>query len=199
MKKNLIHIVLVALFAVFAFPQQADAQLGGLLKKVKKGVESVTKATGVSADVKAAGTEVAIPSGGTMINPFAEAMDVELVGCYGKSTSENYGTAYLVLKLKMKLNKTSVLLSGNENGNKTMAVDADGNAYQTSAMGGTRRDVTEGIFVKVKIDDPQQQFADVKKSVKEFQLVKLSVYIDPQHRGAITFKNVPVLWDVEPE
>lgn len=43
MKKNLIHIVLVALFAVFAFPQQADAQLGGLLKKVKKGVESVTK------------------------------------------------------------------------------------------------------------------------------------------------------------
>lgn len=199
MKKNLIHIVLVALFAVFAFPQQADAQLGGLLKKVKKGVESVTKATGVSADVKAAGTEVAIPSGGTMINPFSEAMDVELVGCYGKSTSENYGTAYLVLKVKMKLNKTSVLLSGNENGNKTMAVDADGNAYQTSAMGGTRRDVTEGIFVKVKIDDPQQQFADVKKSVKEFQLVKLSVYIDPQHRGAITFKNVPVLWDVEPE
>lgn len=199
MKKNLIHIVLVALFAVFAFPLQADAQLGGLLKKVKKGVESVTKATGVSADAKAAGTEVAIPSGGIMINPFAEAMDVELVGCYGKSTSENYGTAYLVLKVKMKLNKTSVLLSGNENGNKTMAVDADGNAYQTSAMGGTRRDVTEGIFVKVKIDDPQQQFADVKKSVKEFQLVKLSVYIDPQHRGAITFKNVPVLWDVEPE
>lgn len=199
MKKNLIHIVLVALFAVFAFPLQADAQLGGLLKKVKKGVESVTKATGVSADAKAVGTEVAIPSGGTMINPFAEAMDVELVGCYGKSTSENYGTAYLVLKVKMKLNKTSVLLSGNENGNKTMAVDADGNAYQTSAMGGTRRDVTEGIFVKVKVDDPQQQFKDVKKSVKEFQLVKLSVYIDPQHRGAITFKNVPVLWDVEPE
>lgn len=199
MKKNLIHIVLVALFAVFAFPQQADAQLGGLLKKVKKGVESVTKATGVSADVKAAGTEVAIPSGGTMINPFAEAMDVELVGCYGKSTSENYGTAYLVLKVKMKLNKTSVLLSGNENGNKTMAVDADGNAYQTSAMGGTRRDVTEGIFVKVKIDDPQQQFADVKKSVKEFQLIKMSVYIDPQYRGALTFKNVPVLWDVDPE
>lgn len=199
MKKNLIHIVLVALFAVFAFPQQADAQLGGLLKKVKKGVESVTKATGVSVDAKAAGTEVAIPSGGTMINPFAEAMDVELVGCYGKSTSENYGTAYLVLKLKMKLNKTSVLLSGNENGNKTMAVDADGNAYGTSAMGGTRRDVTEGIFVKVKVDDPQQQFKDVKKSVKEFQLIKMSVYIDPQYRGALTFKNVPVLWDVEPE
>lgn len=199
MKKNLIHIVLVSLFAVFAFPQQADAQLGGLLKKVKKGVESVTKATGVSADAKAAGTEVAIPSGVTMINPFAEAMDVELVGCYGKSTSENYGTAYLVLKLKMKLNKTSVLLSGNENGNKTMAVDADGNAYGTSAMGGTRRDVTEGIFVKVKVDDPQQQFKDVKKSVKEFQLIKMSVYIDPQYRGALTFKNVPVLWDVDPE
>lgn len=36
MKKNLIHIVLVALFAVFAFPQQADAQLGGLLKKSRK-------------------------------------------------------------------------------------------------------------------------------------------------------------------
>lgn len=199
MRKKSFYTFLIVAVAFLAFPLSADAQLGGLLKKVKKGVESVTKATGVSADAKAAGTEVAIPSGGTMINPFAEAMDVELVGCYGKSTSENYGTAYLVLKVKMKLNKTSVLLSGNENGNKTMAVDADGNAYQTSAMGGTRRDVTEGIFVKVKIDDPQQQFADVKKSVKEFQLVKLSVYIDPQHRGAITFKNVPVLWDVEPE
>ena len=198
MRKKSFYTFLIVAVAFLAFPLSADAQLGGLLKKVKKGVENVTNVTKVT-DAEAGGKEVAIPSGGTMINPFAEAMDVELVGCYGKSTSENYGTAYLVLKLKMKLNKTSVLLSGNENGNKTMAVDADGNAYQTSAMGGTRRDVTEGIFVKVKIDDPQQQFADVKKSVKEFQLVKLSVYIDPQHRGAITFKNVPVLWDVEPE
>ena len=199
MKRKSFYTFLIVAVAFLAFPLSADAQLGGLLKKVKKGVESVTNATNKATDAATGGKEVAIPSGGTMINPFSEAMDVELVGCYGKSTSENYGTAYLVLKLKMKLNKTSVLLSGNENGNKTMAVDADGNAYGTSAMGGTRRDVTEGIFVKVKVDDPQQQFKDVKKSVKEFQLIKMSVYIDPQHRGALTFKNVPVLWDVDPE
>lgn len=198
MRKKSFYTFLIVAVAFLAFPLSADAQLGGLLKKVKKGVENVTNVTKVT-DAEAGGKEVAIPSGGTMINPFAEAMDVELVGCYGKSTSENYGTAYLVLKLKMKLNKTSVLLSGNENGNKTMAVDADGNAYGTSAMGGTHRDVTEGIFVKVKVDDPQQQFKDVKKSVKEFQLIKMSVYIDPQYRGALTFKNVPVLWDVDPE
>lgn len=198
MRKKSFYTFLIVAVAFLAFPLSADAQLGGLLKKVKKGVENVTNVTKVT-DAEAGGKEVAIPSGGTMINPFAEAMDVELVGCYGKSTSENYGTAYLVLKLKMKLNKTSVLLSGNENGNKTMAVDADGNVYGTSAMGGTRRDVTEGIFVKVKVDDPQQQFKDVKKSVKEFQLIKMSVYIDPQYRGALTFKNVPVLWDVDPE
>lgn len=198
MRKKSFYTFLIVAVAFLAFPLSADAQLGGLLKKVKKGVENVTNVTKVT-DAEAGGKEVAIQSGGTMINPFAEAMDVELVGCYGKSTSENYGTAYLVLKLKMKLNKTSVLLSGNENGNKTMAVDADGNVYGTSAMGGTRRDVTEGIFVKVKVDDPQQQFKDVKKSVKEFQLIKMSVYIDPQYRGALTFKNVPVLWDVDPE
>ena len=183
MKKNLIHIVLVALFAVFAFPLQADAQLGGLLKKVKKGVENVTKATGVSADAKAAGTEVAIPSGGTMINPFAEAMDVELVGCYGKSTSENYGTAYLVLKLKMKLNKTSVLLSGNENGNKTMAVDADGNAYQTSAMGGTRRD--RGHFCQGKDRRPAAAVCgreEVCQGVPARQAVRV-------HRSATSWRH----------
>lgn len=130
MRKKSFYTFLIVAVAFLAFPLSADAQLGGLLKKVKKGVENVTNVTKVT-DAEAGGKEVAIPSGGTMINPFAEAMDVELVGCYGKSTSENYGTAYLVLKLKMKLNKTSVLLSGNENGNKTMAVDADGNAYGT--------------------------------------------------------------------
>lgn len=203
MKRNIIRTLIIAVAAMFAMPQTADAQIGNLLKKAKKAVEAVTGTTDTkTAEAKDAGTqaaEVAVASGGTMINPFSEAADIELVGCYGKSTSENFGTAYLVLKVKMKLNKNHINLSGNENGNKTMAIDADGNAYSTSAMGGMGCDVTEGVFVKLKIDAPQQQFQDVKKSVKEFQLIKMSIYIDPQHRGALTFKNVPIQWDVEPE
>lgn len=203
MKRNIIRTFIIAVAAIFAMPQTADAQIGNLLKKAKKAVETVTGTTDAkTADAKDAGTqatEVAIASGGTMINPFSDAADIELVGCYGKSTSENFGTAYLVLKVKMKLNKNRIILSGNENGNKTMAIDADGNSYGTSAMGGMGCDVTEGVFVKLKVDAPQQQFKDVKKSVKEFQLIKMSIYIDPQYRGALTFKNVPIQWDVEPE
>ena len=203
MKRNIIRTFIIAVAAVFAVPQTADAQIGNLLKKAKKAVETVTGTTDAkTAEAKDAGTqatEVAIASGGTMINPFSDAADIELVGCYGKSTSENFGTAYLVLKVKMKPNKNRIILSGNENGNKTMAIDADGNSYGTSAMGGMGCDVTEGVFVKLKVDAPQQQFKDVKKSVKEFQLIKMSIYIDPQYRGALTFKNVPIQWDVEPE
>lgn len=92
---------------------------------------------------------VAIPSGGTMQNPLAQAADIELVGAYGKSTSENYGTVYLVLRVKMKANKSRIGFGGSINNEKTMAVDQDGNAYITGTLGQYFKDVTEGIAVKV--------------------------------------------------
>ena len=117
MKRYIIRTLIIAVAAMFAMPQTADAQIGNLLKKAKKAVEAVTGTTDTkTAEAKDAGTqaaEVAVASGGTMINPFSEAADIELVGCYGKSTSENFGTAYLVLKVKMKLNKNRINLSGN--------------------------------------------------------------------------------------
>lgn len=48
-------------------------------------------------------SKVTIASGGYMINPLSKAMDVELVGCYGKGKSVNFGDVYLVLKVKMNL------------------------------------------------------------------------------------------------
>lgn len=74
-------------------------------------------------------------SGAIVENPFSQVMDVQLIGAYGQSTSQNYGTINLVLKVKMIANESRVLLGGQENflsasqSVKTMCVDQDGNTY----------------------------------------------------------------------
>lgn len=134
-----------------------------------------------------------------MTNPLSAAAEIELVGAYGKSTSANYGTVYLVLKVKMILNKSRISFGGNINADKTMAVDQDGNAYATGTMGQFPKDVTEGMFVKVVLDDKDGQFLDVKKTATTLQQIRLGCFIDANHKGMITFRDVPVRWDVEPE
>lgn len=178
----------------------ANAQFGNILKKAKQTLEAVTGTEqNTSTTTTPAVGSVAIPSGGTMQNPFASAVDIELVGAYGKSTSENYGTVYLVMKVKMLANEKRIGLGGTMNGEKTMAVDQDGNSYITGTMGQFYKDVTEGIAVKVTLDDKYGEFADVKKTAKVMQVIKLGCYINAANRGMITFKDVPVLWDVTPQ
>lgn len=188
---------LAALLAFCAMP--AEAQFGNLLKKVKKTVETVTGTPDMPASkVMQKNQEVAVPSGGTMENPLSSDLDIELVGAYGKSTSANYGTVYLVMKVKMILNKSNVKFGGEMNNTRTMAVDQDGNSYFTeNRYVGTEVPVTEGMFVKVKLDNVQ--FKDVKKSTATMQMIRVACWIDVDHKGMITFKNIPVKWDVEPE
>ena len=82
-------------------------------KKAKQALETVTGTEQTTTGNAAAGAAtVAIPSGGTMQNPLAQAADIELVGAYGKSTSENYGTVYLVLRVKMKANESRIGFGG---------------------------------------------------------------------------------------
>lgn len=177
----------------------ANAQLGNILKKVKKAAETVTGKATDSSDTDAATTKaVAIPSGGTMENPLASAVDIELVGAYGKTTSANYGEVYLVLKVKMLANKSRISLSGGIQGGKTMAVDQDGNTYFSKYTVSDERQVTEGVFVNVKLDSERGRFVDVKKTATTLQLIKLACFIDSDHHGFIQFKDVPVKWDVEP-
>lgn len=134
-----------------------------------------------------------------MENPLAGVLDVELVGAYGKSTSLNYGTVYLVFKAKMIANKTSAGFGGSVRNVASVAVDQDGNLYNTGTNGQYRRNLTEGIAVKVTLDEKDAQFQDVKKTATTMQMIKLGVYIDAQNAGTITFKNVPVQWDVTPQ
>lgn len=57
MKRNIIRTLIVAVAAMFAMPQTADAQIGNLLKKAKKAVEAVTGTTDTkTAEAKDAGT-----------------------------------------------------------------------------------------------------------------------------------------------
>lgn len=197
MRKTIKAAIAIAIAAIIGAPS-SEAQFSKFLKKAQKTVEQVTKPQQQATEngaIKVA--SVPLPNGGTIENPFASAADIELVGAYGKSTSTNYGTVYLVFKVNMKLNKSKIGLGGTESGAKTMAVDYDGNSYFTDSMASQNCDVTEGIPVKVKVDGKFHQFQDVKKSVQAFQIMKVSVYIDASHRGQITLHDIPVQWDVD--
>lgn len=186
----------------FGAPQTAGAQLGKIISKAKKAVKDVNSILGTqdagtgnkAADDTPAVAAVPIPGGGEMQNPLAKAMDVELVGAYGKSSSLNYGSVYLVLKVRMNLNMTKASF-GSANNVRGMAVDEEGNTYPMDTMGAYPKDVTEGLFVKVVLDDKDLQFKDVRKTAKMMQMIRLGVYIDASHRGVITFKNVPIQWE----
>lgn len=206
MKTRLFTAICIMALTLSA-PQTANAQFTKILNKAKKAIKDVNDALGTSDGNTANSTSgqstagvapVAIPGGGEMQNPLSSAMDVELVGAYGKSTSLNYGYVYLVLKVKMNLNKTSVSF-GSANNVRAMAVDEDGNTYPINTMGAYPKNVTEGIYVKVVLDDKDLCFTDVKKTAKKMQLIRLGAYIDASHRDVITFKNVPVIWDADPE
>lgn len=214
MKRNLFRIFVV--FAAFFFAAQpADAQFGNILKKVTKTLDTVSKkdakikrtdpAASKDMQPQFVGTTTTSESGATIINPFAKDVDIQLVGAYGKSTSENYGTVTLVLKVKMIVNKSRIVLGGvgdfpnSDLRSITMFVDQDGESYTPD--GGTTSDyydVSERVYVKLKLDGTYTRFENVKKTAKVMQVLKLGLYVDAAIRGYITMKNVPVQWDVEP-
>lgn len=199
MKKSMMKTAIVALMAMIAMPQAADAQgLGGLLKKVKNTVTGTAEPQQGNTQGTAAGlASMPIESGGTFQNPIAADIDIVPVGLYGVSTSENYGKVYLVLKAKMNLNKTKAGF-GSEVNNKPLAIDENGNLYHVDTSGAVNYDMIEGSYVNVRLDHPALMFLDVKKSAKVMQQVKMGVYIDAYHHGMLTLKNMPIQWDVEP-
>lgn len=185
--------------------QSASAQLGGLLKKAKKTVETVAKtqtSDTATEDLKASKDLVKLPNGGTMFNPLSSVIDVQLEGCYGKSLSTNFGEVYLVLKVKMLINKNKVTFGGASasKGVSTMAVDSDGNVYKSeSDFSSQIFDVSEGLLVKIKLDDKSLVFQDVKKTVQMMQQIKLNCYIDAKYRDVIEFNEIPINWESEPQ
>ena len=80
-----------------------------------------------------------------------------------------------------------------------MFVGQDGESY-TPDGGPTSDsfDVSEGVYVKLKLDGTYTRFENVKKTAKVMQVLKLGLYVDAAIRGYITMKNVPIQWGVEP-
>ena len=186
-------VLALAIGLLFLGIQPAEAQLGGLLKKAKKAISDVTAVAG-GAEVGVAA--VTLPGGGTMQNPVASVADVQLVGVFGKSTSTNYGEVYLVLKVKMIANKTNISIGGNS-GLPPIMIDQAGNSYKIP-LGWCDYDVVEGVYVTLVLNE-HATFKDVRKSAVVLQQVRIGISVDSDNRGLLTFKNVPVLWDVDPE
>ena len=195
MKKIIIACLAVA--TCFTFPQVSSAQ--GILKKINKGIQKVNKALeGAETKVDLATNQAVKQADGALVyNPLKDNVDIQLVGAYGVSTSENYGNVELVLKVNVKIPETSIRFGGNAGSRGTMAFDADGNVYKmVHASIGENFDVTEGLTIRILLDG-DNAFQKVKKSVTEFPVVKLFTHLNWDNREEITFKNVPVQWDVE--
>lgn len=195
-KKQFILTALLALLFSWGAPSESNAQLNKILKKAGKLIAPAKEKPSQSAAKAEESTSVpfeAIASGGTIQNPLARTIcDIELVGLYGKSTSLNYGTVTPVFRVKMILNKSTVKI-----GVGAVAFDQDGNTYKPEYYNISHEyDVTEGVFVKI-IPDDGWIFKDVKKTATHFDVMKMGVWAGYQKEGVVTFKNVPIQWDVE--
>lgn len=203
MKTKRIILLVATILALGSINSQAQG-LGGLLKKVKKGVEAVTgsntsssTATESAPSTTTNGVDVPVEGGGTLHNPLSKTLDVQLVGAYGKSTSTNYGEVNLVFKVKMLANLTSVSFGVNAVLPGLM-IDQDGNTYKTrESAGWYSYDVTEGVYMKIPIKT-ETAFVDVKKTATTIQQLQIGISTSYENRGLIVLKNVPIKWDVEP-
>lgn len=200
----------IAILATAA-PVSVSAQgLGGFLKKAEKAVNkgkkvldqaagnennSTAQTNNTEANVKAA----MLSNGIEVFNPIAEWIDIEPIGLYGVSKTENYGDAYLVMKVTMKAPKETALFGSSIDNKKMIAADAQGKVYNIDSSGARRYDVPEGIPVIIKMAEEDMMFQDIKKNVDSMQVVKFGVNIDASKYGNLTLKNVPIFWDVEPE
>ena len=187
------------MLSLAAAPASAQG-LGGLIKKAKQILTPESK-TAVAATAQAAGkkgTLTAVEGGGTLRNPLASIVDVQLVGAYGRSTSTNYGVVTLVFKVKMIANLTQLRLGGNSSYPAIM-VDQDDNAYKMKVgTGWYTYDVTEGVYMKVQLKETNE-FADVKKTATTIKQLQLGISTSYDDTGLLVLNNVPIHWDEMPE
>ena len=216
--KKFLKVVLCLAFLV-SMPTVVEAQgLGGLLKKgkqaVKKGKEVVekvlgtdeepseTKSTSETLNVKPSQTAVAttVSSSGIIVsNPISNFIEIEPVGLFGVSKSENFGDAYLVLKVRKLIPQELTGFGTGVAGQKMIAVDNNGKVYNVNSSGHIKYDTPEGLKVQIIIDNPNLMFTDIRKDVNMMQQVKLGVFSDKDNQGNVTFTNVPIYWDRTPE
>ena len=164
------------------------------------GPEEVSSENGTSSAPMAAGPVQAVSSSGIVIsNPVSSFIEIEPIGLYGVSKSENFGDAYLVLKVRNLIPKDITRFGSSVQNQKMIAVDYNGKVYNIDSSGHYQYDTPEGIIVKVALDEPGLMFTDIRKDVNMMQQVKFGVFSDAQHQGNVTLNNVPIFWDQVPE
>lgn len=195
MKNRKMKIVMLALGAMMAFGTPANAQFGKFLDKVGKAVDKASKAVDNAATVVDEVTGANLPQ---LTNPMQDVFAVELVGVYGRSTSENYGNVYAVLKVKMLKNQKSLLIGGKYGSTETQALDADGNIYKTVGSLAERYNMIEGNVVKVVLGE-DLEFKDVPKKNATLPAIRYAVRCEDYKTDILTIANAPIQWDVQPE
>lgn len=222
MKKFLKLVLCLAFLASGTYA--VDAQnLGSILKKgesavkkgkkaAKEGKEAVEKigskksrkekpsSDKTDANPSESSVNKTVSSSGIVIsNPVSSFIEIEPIGLYGVSKSENFGDAYLVLKVKNLVPKEVTRFGSSVQNQKMIAVDTNGKVYNIDSSGHYGYDTPEGIMVQVVLNEPGLMFTDIRKDVNKMQQVKFGVFSDAQHQGNVTLENVPIFWDQDPE
>lgn len=205
MKKFLKVVLCCAVLATGTSAVSAQG-IGGLIKKgkaaVKKGEKTVDKILGKedSSENESSSESKTVTSSGIVIsNPVSDFVEIEPIGLYGVSKSENFGDAYLVLKVKNLIPKDITRFGSSVQNQKMIAVDNNGKVYNIDSSGHYGYDTPEGIMVKIVLNEPGLMFTDIKKDVDMMQQVKFGVFSDAYHQGNVTLNNVPIFWDEVPE
>ena len=213
MKKFLKLFLCIAVLASTTSAVNAQG-LGGLINKgksivkkgekaVKKGKDAVDKILGSeesSSEEESPATSQTLSSSGIGIsNPVSSFIEIEPVGLYGVSTSENLGNAYLVLKVKNLTGKDITRFGSSIQNQKMIAVDNNGKVYNIDASGAYEYDTPEGLIIKIVLDQPGLTFTEINKKIDMMQQVKFGVHQDAQHQGNVVLTNVPIFWDQVPD
>lgn len=197
MKRTIKTLCAVAI-AMFAMPQQADAQFFKKLKEAATNVvkETITGKTAAEGDGKAAGDAaqttkfVTSASGVEVGNPGSEHFGLEFVEARGNAAAN---TVTISLKATAKdLNYANVRIGDNN----VTAYDADGNEYKTNDYA-TAKNLTVGVPVKFELS----KLVGVPSTVQTLTAVQVGYYInsDKSSRAGnmatyIQLRNVPVTW-----
>lgn len=185
----------LAVAAALMTGMSAGAQsLGGLLKKAKNGVE---KLAGNAQPQDSVANPAVTATGASVANPIDRYMLVEPVGLFPTSQDENSGNLYMVLQVTNYTEKPSATFGSSIKNQKMLAVDSAGTVYNINSSGAFRYDTPQDVTVRIELSEPDLQFVNVSKANTVMPVVKLGINIDAARQDNLTFKNVPIYWDVE--
>lgn len=195
--KKIFRTVCIAAIALFAIPQQADAQFFKKLKEAAKGV--VQEVAGTTTTGTTTNTAQNAPSlnfitsanGVAVGNPGSQYFTLEFVEARG-SKGSNRVDIYVKVKA-VSLSLQNALVGG---AGLTKAYDADGNEYGAGCDYDDKKNLNPDVAVKLKF----ATICEVPSTVTSFVLVKGPWNLGGGRNSSsineyIQLKNVPIVWE----